>query len=314
MSTSETAIYDAWVKEALGVDPAHYASHSGDLPTGKASPGRDLMLRITGAQDRLERSLSYYRSTKTGALSTAGITGGVDDPGPKIDKATGEAHKDAAAAIASIKGGDLAKAAKLIPAIETRVREISDLATNYAVAVDKANAAGAAKMTSQGQSQDDSRAEREDEINTPWGKLRILSLQAKSVASVVLRLSSIPESDKLYLAKYQAALKEQQDAVKPLADYLASPPKMEAEITQAASETAAEEADVANIANVVATLKHLFNENSHYPDRERKDTVAGGSDGARLRGPERQSRGVARASGRAGEATGFRDRLVQSRG
>ncbi len=261
MSTSQTAIYDAWVKDALEVDPAHYASHSSSLPSGKPSPGRDLMLQVTDAQDTLEQNLSLYHSRKTAAQTTADITGNVDDPGPKIDKAATEARKDAAAAIASIKGGDLAKAAKLIPAITTRVKEVGDLATNYANAVDKANIAGAAKLTAQGQAQDDSRAELETEMNTPWGKLRILSLQAIDLAQIVIRLSATPETDKLYLAKYQATLKEQQDAVKPMADYLAAPAKMEGEIKQAASEEAAQEADVANVGKAVAQLKDLFNAN-----------------------------------------------------
>ena len=261
MSTSQTAIYDAWVKEALDVDPSRYARQSSGLPSGKASSGPDLMLEVTSAQDTLEQQLAFYHTTKTGAQSTADLTGNVDDPGPKIDKAAAEAHKDAAAAIASIKGRDPAKAAKLISAIKDRVKEISGLATNYATAVDKANAAGAAKMTADGQSQDDSSAEREAEINTPWGKLRILALQAKDVAPFVLRLSALPESDKLYLAKYQAALKEQQDAVKPMATYLSAPAKMEDEIKQAASEEAAQEADVANVGKAVASLKDLFNDN-----------------------------------------------------
>ena len=260
MSTSQTAIYDAWVKEALEVDPSRYGSHSSGAG-GKASPGPDLMLEVTSAQDDLEQQLSSYRATKAGAQATADMTGNVDDPGPKIDKAAAQAHKDAAAAIASIKGRDPAKAAKLIPAIKARVREISELATNYAVAVDKANVVGAAKITADGQAQDESSSPRETELNTPWGKLRILELQAKDVAPYVLRLSSIPEADKLFLAKYQAALKQQQDAVKPMAEYLASPAKMENEIKQAASEEAAQEADVANVGKAVASLKDLFNEN-----------------------------------------------------
>ena len=148
MSTSQTAIYDAWVKEALDVDPSRYARQSSGLPSGKASSGPDLMLEVTSAQDTLEQQLAFYHTTKTGAQSTADLTGNVDDPGPKIDKAAAEAHKDAAAAIASIKGRDPAKAAKLISAIKDRVKEISGLATNYATAVDKANAAGAAKIKS----------------------------------------------------------------------------------------------------------------------------------------------------------------------
>jgi hypothetical protein len=312
MSTSQTAIYDAWVKEALDVDPSRYARQSSGLPSGKASSGPDLMLEVTSAQDTLEQQLAFYHTTKTGAQSTADLTGNVDDPGPKIDKAAAEAHKDAAAAIASIKGRDPAKAAKLISAIKDRVKEISGLATNYATAVDKANAAGAAKMTADGQSQDDSSAEREAEINTPWGKLRILALQAKDVAPFVLRLSALPESDKLYLAKYQAALKEQQDAVKPMATYLAAPAKMEDEIKQAASEEAAQEADVANVGKAVASLKDLFNDNLLSQIENAKiqwQAAQKELDSADLKD---QAAELACTSRRARETVGFRVRPVQS--
>jgi hypothetical protein len=220
--------------------PASKAAHG----AGPAPAARDLTLRITAAQDRFEKALAFYHSTRSGAQYAADMTGGVDDPGAKIEKAVAEVHKNAPAALAAVKGGDLAKATKLAEAIEARARDASGLASTYAVAVDHA------VVTT-----------KTDRINTPWGQLVFQPQQAASITSVAVTMSKIPESDKTLVAKYQSSLKAQQDAVKPLAEYIATPGKLEKEIEEAASDQAVNWAEHTGTNEEIAKLKDIFNAN-----------------------------------------------------
>jgi chemotaxis protein histidine kinase CheA len=256
-----TETYDQWVREALGVDPEQHRGQSNRKPL-KAGPDRQLVVKLTVAQDSLDESLSKYRASKAAAQAVVDIIGKMDDPGAKIEKTAADVKKDANTAVAAIRKGDIATASKLLPSIETRVRDVAALAGTYAVAVDKASADGATKMATAGKTDYyKSAADKEDDVKTPWGNLHILSLQANTIVPYVVRLSSIPEADKLFAAKYEAAVKEQEEAVKPMAEYLASPAKMEAEIAKAASEQAVSWAEQANTNEELAKLKSVFNDN-----------------------------------------------------
>jgi hypothetical protein len=254
--TMSTETYDQWIREALAFDPEQHRGRSTGKPL-KAGPDRQLVDKLTVAQDSLEESLSKYRATKAAAQAIADIIGKVDDPGSKIEKTAADAKKDADAAVAAIKKGDIATASKLVPSIEARARQVAELAGTYAITVDKASVDGAAKMVNARKAGGSS----EGDVNTPWGKLHILSLQANTIVPWVVRLSSIPETDKLYVSKYETAVKEQEEAVKPMADYLASPAKMEAEIAKAASDQAVSWAEQANTNEELAKLKSVFNDN-----------------------------------------------------
>jgi len=63
-------------------------------------------------------------------------------------------------------------------------------------------------------------------MKTPWGEIQWLE-ETGNVNSLVLRVSQTFEFDKPYVAKFNASMKALQDAVKPVADFVASPEKAE---------------------------------------------------------------------------------------